>query len=374
MTPPRSWLLKSIATCLLPLVSICLTILCGEAVFRVYYWTKDGIPASEWHRFLLGHFDGTMLDDTLGWKATENYRANRVEKTKLGKPYVVTLSQNRYGFRQFGDIGSDKLKVLVIGDSFTHAREVSDSKAYYALLGGEPPYEVFAYGVENYGTLQEYMILDRFFDLIKPDLLIWQYCYNDFANNDPIMEGRTTLHIDFRQRPYWVNGEIIKAMPGSALGNFRRFAYKYSRFLVFLLSRADRLYAAYLLDSVETEISRSGEQHQGLRRAVSTTDELMARVRTRVGTTPIVAFNCKAIEPYNAALKDISRRHGIVFLDEIAEAVDSAARRGTDVFHADGAHWSEEGHQVVGEILAKHLKQLLDDRAFGRYQAGAAQK
>ncbi|HNI20708.1 MAG TPA: SGNH/GDSL hydrolase family protein, partial [Nitrospira sp.] len=363
---------KSIATCLLPLVSICFAILCGEAVFRVYYWTKDGIPAREWHRFFLGNFDGTMLDETLGWKATENYRANRAEKTKQGKSYVVTLSQNRYGFRQFGEIGSDKFKILILGDSFTHAREVSDSKTYYALLGRERPYEVFAYGVENYGTLQEYMILDRFFDLIKPDLLVWQYCYNDFANNDPLMERRTMLHIDFRQRPYWSKGEIIRDMPSSILGKFRGLAYKYSRFIVFLLSRMDRLYAAYLLDSVEAEILRSGAQHPDFRRAVRTTDELMATVRARVGATPVVAFNCKAVEPYNAALKNISGRHDIIFLDEIAEAVDFAARQGRDVFHADGAHWSEEGHKLVGEMLVKRLEEFRVNRSLYRYREAAA--
>ncbi len=100
--------------------------LLGEVSIRIYYWSTDGIPITEWHRFLAGNFGATTLDVELGWKATENYRAWRKERSKKGISYSVELSQNEYGFRMFGDISSSRPKVMVIGDSFTHAREVSD--------------------------------------------------------------------------------------------------------------------------------------------------------------------------------------------------------------------------------------------------------
>ncbi len=220
---------------------------------------------------------------------------------------------------------------------------------------------MFAYGVENYGTLQEYLVLDRYVDMIKPDPVIWQYCYNDFVNNDPEIEGSRGLPVDIRQRPYWVNGKVVQVTPQSLAGPVRRFAYRYSRFLVFALSRMGRLYERYVADDTESAIASLGERHPGFHRAASTTRELMAMVRSRVGAVPIVAFNCKAVEPYNTALRDISREHDILFLDEIAASIESAAQRGEDVFHADGAHWSEEGHRVVGEALAEHLKMLISE-------------
>jgi hypothetical protein len=345
----------------LTVMAVVMVAVCGEVAIRVYHWVSEGIPASEWHRFLIGNFDATSLDDQLGWRATENYRARRNEYTQKGKPYAVDLSQNEYGFRRFGDISSRRTKALIIGDSFTHGREVSDAETYYSRLEKLLDFEVFAYGVENYGTLQEYMILDRYFDLIKPDLVVWQYCFNDFANNDPDLEGRTSLHIDFRQRPYWVDGVIVQTIPGSAWAGVRRFAYRYSRFLVFLFGRTDRLNRKFVLNSVESEIEKDGGHHPGFRRSIMRTHALMGLVRQRVGTVPIVAFNCKAVEPYNTVLKDISWEHGIVFLDEVAAAVDAAASRGEDVFHADGAHWSEEGHRVVGEALAKYLNVLISE-------------
>lgn len=315
-----------------------------------------------WHRFLWGNFDATSLDDQLGWKATESYRATRSDRTRNGQSYTVHLSQNDLGFRQFGNVFSKRAKAFVLGDSFTHAREASDSETYYAWLGKSLDLEVFAYGVENYGTLQEYLILDRYVDLIRPNLIVWQYCFNDFANNDPGLEGRTTLHTDFRQRPYWVDGSIVQSMPGSKWVAFRRFAYRYSRFLVFLLGRIDRLHRKFVNDSVDAEIGKSGRHHPDFKRAVDATSALMGMVRSRVGPLPIVAFNCKSVEPYNSALSDISREHGILFLDEIAKTLEAAAQRGEDVFHADGAHWSEEGHRVVGTALAKHLETRLADK------------
>lgn len=344
---------------LLPLLAIVAFFVLGETSIRIYYFTVEGVSVAQWHRFLVGHFGNSTLDENLGWKATEGYHVVRMEKTSQGVPYTLDLTQDEKGFRMYGRPTSSKTKVFVVGDSFTHAREVSDRKTYYALVAKNLDIEMFAYGVENFGTLQEYMVFDRFVDEIKPDLVIWQYCFNDFVNNDPALEGRTRLHTDFRQRPYWVDGKIVHAMPGSAWGAVRKLAYRYSRFVVFLLSRIDRLYGKYFLDSVESEIEQQADQHPGFKRAASTTSEIMGRVRARAGARPIVAFTCKAVEPYNTALKEISHEHGILFVEEVALAVDEAARRGEDVFHADGAHWSETGHRVAGEVLARHLRSLL---------------
>lgn len=115
------------------------------------------------------------------------------------------------------------------------------------------------------------------------------------------------------------------------------------------------------MDDTESALANFGEKHPGFHWVSGRTSELMARVRARVGSVPIAVFNCKAVEPYNAALRAISRKHDILFLDEIAGSLDSAAQRGEDVFHADGAHWNEEGHRVVGEALAEHLKMLISE-------------
>ena len=120
-----------------------------------------------------------------------------MEKTKRGVPYSVRRSQKQYGFRKFGDPSSTKLKMLVIGDSFTHATAVSDDRTYHALLSKILDVEVFAYGAGGYGTLQEY----RYVDLIKPNIVLWQFCINDFINNDNELELLSWVNNNGRSGP-----------------------------------------------------------------------------------------------------------------------------------------------------------------------------
>lgn len=341
--------------------SIFFVLAIGEIGIRVAILERDGLSLGEWHRFSGGTLGATTLDDTLGWRATENYHSRRSEKTATGRDYYVDLVQDENGFRAFGRIGSSKVKILFLGDSFTQAREVSNEKTYYQYVKQQLNVEVFAYGVEGYGTLQEYLVLDRHLDVVKPDLVVWQFCFNDLLNNDPDLEQRSAFHNNSRLRPYWKDGGVVYLFPRDSLLAVRIFAVAHSRFLNFLLGRIDKFAAMYLRESLESEIARQGLAHSGLSRAAGITGELMGRVRARAGSVPIVAFNCKAVEPYNTALRDISQEHDILFLDEIAATLESAGQRGEDVFHADGAHWSEEGHRVVGEALAEHLKMLISE-------------
>jgi hypothetical protein len=88
----------------------------GELAIRSVHLLRDGIPFFESQ--VGGRVGPIALDQELGWKATEHYREALVEKTKSGQLYPVRRSQTRYGFRQFGDLNSNRLKMLVIGDSF----------------------------------------------------------------------------------------------------------------------------------------------------------------------------------------------------------------------------------------------------------------
>lgn len=82
------------------------------------------------------------------------------------------MLQDEHGFRLAGAAAGRRLaRVLVIGDSFTHAREVSDDRTYYFLLSRALPAAVFAYGVAGYGTLLEYLALRRLPPVVRPDHL-----------------------------------------------------------------------------------------------------------------------------------------------------------------------------------------------------------
>jgi lysophospholipase L1-like esterase len=332
----------------------------GEVAIRTIHLLRDGIPFFE--STAGGRVGPITLDPELGWRATEHYEESLVETTKAGKPYTVRRSQKQYGFRQFGDPGSSRTKLLVIGDSFTHATAVSDDRTYHALLAKALDVEVFAYGVGGYGTLQEFLVFDRYIDTIRPDMILWQYCANDFINNDNELERLSLINNNGWIRPYWQNGRIRLLSPKESSLRVREWINRHSRFLYFIVSRLDRLRVAHSRDTVEVAIESEGRRHAGFLRAVGVTDELMGKVRARAGTRPIMAFNCVRDEPYDKAFQDISAHHGITYWDDVASVVRAADERGDDVYAADGGHWNEQGHQLVAEAIVRHFRKEVTTR------------
>lgn len=88
----------------------------GELAIRSIHLLRDGIPFFETQAG--GRVGSITLDQELGWKTPEHHWETLVQKTKSGQLYPVRRSQTQYGFRQFGALNSNRLKVLVIGDSF----------------------------------------------------------------------------------------------------------------------------------------------------------------------------------------------------------------------------------------------------------------
>jgi lysophospholipase L1-like esterase len=327
--------------------------LAGEAALRAYQWYRGSIS------FFTAPYRQSLitLDDQLGWRATENARVQTTMRNADGSEYRVVLSQDHHGFR-LAPARSERrrARVLVIGDSFTHAREVSDDKTYYFLLSRALPADVFGYGVAGYGTLQEYLALRRLLPIVRPDLIIWQYCPNDFINNSLALETRSTTNNNGMRRPYLVEGTVRHLFPKPATRLLREFAIQHSRLLYVATSRFDRLVARYSRSgSVEHVIERLGLDMPEFSEAVRVTDEIIGRTRELVGDTPIVAFSSLPGPATLRAFADISARHRIDFLAAVPDALKAAEQQGRVVTTADRAHWNEAGHQVVADALAAAL-------------------
>ena len=345
-----------LVNCLLPIVSLAFILFAGEAALRLYHWIWLGIPP------IASQATTTSLtfDGSLGWRATENFQRVTIEKTAQGTDYLISYSSNELGFRMFGDRNSGKPRVLVIGDSMTQAIHVSDDKTYYSVLKEYFDIEVFAYGAGAYGTLQEYMILDRYFDLINPDVVLWQFCLNDIADNSPDLEKARVVHNPGERRPYWVEGKVVYIAARDTMVIIREWAVTHSRFLSAMIHRLDKLQASRANKSVEDEIQQIQRfEYPLFLMAVQTTDELIDQVKKRVGRVPIVGFVCRGDSPlYLDALKEISLRHGFIFADDVAEFIEAAVERGEDVLHADAMHWNEAGHRLAAGAIANRIQKM----------------
>jgi len=153
------------------------------------------------------HFNTTEKDAALGWKTIANHQFKDTINDAAGVEYTIDYHTYKDGFRSehpFGLTSSQavkRAKVLFIGDSYTQAVEVGNGKTFYHLLEKKLPIQVYAYGASGFSTLQQFMFLEKYLDVIKPDLVVWQFCSNDFMDNYHELEMEAQYKIGVR-RPY----------------------------------------------------------------------------------------------------------------------------------------------------------------------------
>lgn len=341
----------------LALFSVCITLLVIEAGFRLYQRVTSGTPLlASLSDQSLGDLTTLTLDNELGWKATPNFHMKGIQTSLDGSKYPVQAQFDARGFREFGNVDAARPKIFVIGDSVTQAVHVSDGKTYYDEMGRDLDAEIFAYGAGGYGSLQEYMILDKYLDEIKPDLIVWQFCPNDLVNNDPILETNSIKTNNGMTRPYLVNDRVEYIFP-KRLAFVREFALHYSRLLYWVLSRYDNLRALSDAPDVEAQMVANGPNDADFQRTGKVLDVIMSRVRTRAGNTPIVSFTCSSVPMFDELFRQVSEKNGIRFTVESALQLDRAAAQGTVVRVSDGGHYNENGNRVVGQALADFIKQ-----------------
>lgn len=123
-----------------------------------------------------------ISDSTLGW-ARNTQMKKQVRNNKCGETVVRLPSTHRLINKFPKYLG--KKNILFIGDSFTHAHQVSTGQAYFDVFeeNVKNQYYVYAAGIGGFGNLQEYLVLVSIFEEVKPDIVMWQLCGNDVDNN-----------------------------------------------------------------------------------------------------------------------------------------------------------------------------------------------
>lgn len=284
----------------------------------------------------------------VGWTPTELTRyTNHLEG--IGD---VSFSTTVFGFREYGHRQTSKKRVFVIGDSYTHGYTVSDGKAYYDVIKrSAEDVELFVYGCGGYGTLQEYMILDKFVDEIKPDLILWQFACNDLINNDWELESASYINNKHIIRPYLIGDQIEYKFPTQDYG----WLYNLTQHSMLLQVLDVRLNTLKTMNrgTIEQTILPNDPR---MVKSRATTGKLLDMVVKRAGKIPVVAF-CVDRQPYaDDAFAEICRARKIPYVDEVPWAVEHARNSGTkvDVMPID-FHWNEEGHKIAGQTLAMAL-------------------
>lgn len=326
--------------------------LLGEASLRV----KDRMKP-------LALPDYLVQDERLGWKAKPLFAFDGEAKDAAGVSRQISVRTDAHGFRAFGDTNSVHCKVLFIGDSFTLARDVSDSETYFELLRQQLGIEVFAYGAEGFNTLQEYLVLDEWIDKIQPNVVVLQLCRNDFIGNTLALTKKSCKNQCHVSQPFMQpGGDIAYINPGEGAWA-GALNWLPSRLLASVAYRLDnRNSIPTEANTVEVTIEAQGSSHPLFADSVKTTTRLLEKFKKRCGEVPLLAFDTTMIEPYHTAFQAICNELEISIVPEVPGSVQGAFENGEAVYAEDRYHWNQVGHAYCAKALAPRIGTLCETR------------
>jgi hypothetical protein len=139
-------------------------------------WIKRHQDAGANFRFTFDQFDST-----LGWKTRPNIRDMPVYDHKI-------LNTNSAGFRGTQEFAlakdTSKVRVLLLGDSFTFGETVSDNESYpYLLQQKLPKAEIMNFGVHGYAHDQMLILFKEQGVAYKPDIVMLGFVSDDMSRN-----------------------------------------------------------------------------------------------------------------------------------------------------------------------------------------------
>lgn len=122
-----------------------------------------------------------IYDSSKGWISKPNLRNMNVYDNKV-------LNTNSKGLRGKGEYSYDrnpkKVRIVLLGDSFTFGDEVNDNETYaYYLQEMLPDAEVINMGVHGYGHDQMLIFLREEGIKYKPDIVILGFLHSDMHRN-----------------------------------------------------------------------------------------------------------------------------------------------------------------------------------------------
>ena len=122
-----------------------------------------------------------MFDPTKGWKSKPDIKEWKVFEDKV-------LNTNSRGFRGKNEYSygknQNKIRILVLGDSYTFGEEVSDNETYsYYLQEMIPQSEIINMGIHGYGHGQMLVYLKEEIAKYKPDIVILGFLHIDMDRN-----------------------------------------------------------------------------------------------------------------------------------------------------------------------------------------------
>ena len=330
-----------------------LILIIGEITARQFYKNRfdRGTPSPP--------YNTPQKDPFLGWRTTPNYSYTGTAIDQNWNKYPISIKYDENGFKEFGNINSTKPKVFFIGDSYIASVEASNEKTFYRLIQDSLDIEIFAYGQPGYGTLQEYMILDKWLDTIKPDLIVWGVCSNDIIDNCFSLELICGYKID-NTRPYLgLDGNIFYKRPFIFFDDIKKTSYFIAWLDESIFNVKEKIMGIKYKNG-EQLMEEQKREFPPFDEAVKITELIVEKIKARVpDSIQLMAFSVDYFKPQITELERLFTEVGYFFTTDISLAMNRRVFHKENVKTVDTYHWNENGQVVVAEALLPILKEQL---------------
>jgi lysophospholipase L1-like esterase len=365
----------------LALFSCAFTVFVLEVLLRLF-WPQ-----------IMEHDSLFQYDPDLGWSAVPNRTATIVYPGEAHH----RVRTNSMGFRDDWGCqdGGNARRVLVLGDSFVSNLSVGDEDVFTEVLQQRlENTRVLNLGVNGYGQVQEYLLLQKWLARTNPDLVILMiYVGNDFTDNT----GGYWLY----QRPFATWSEDtqdiemhaplpspVKEAPSRTLGGMVTKMHLFwfvERRLSVLTARFFGEHSAGHSPSLhvppERYLCRSPLSEDTMR-MYRTMEALLLEIQEYMNDKGIpLVFAvaptlvqvdddlwysmlrqfCETQENQTRTLpNDMLRRfaaeHDLLMLD-LLPVLQSETKKGKPLYNRKEQHWNAAGNRVVAEALLEYLKE-----------------
>lgn len=296
--------------------------------------------------------DGYVIDDDkYGWSLNTEFK-ERTVKNKCGEDVLMKTPKHRLiiKFPKYENAGTT---VLFIGDSYTHAHEVSTGSAYYDTFEklGEGKFKVYAAAIGGFGTLQEYMLLEEVYNIFKPDYVVWQMCSNDIDNNVFEMDNASFFN-NQRPRPYYdlKTGNILMKNPGFWLFDLSQgFRFIFPKIVAF-----DYRYNTGLMKFMNSFIELSEDKRKDHERTgFEIAEVLIKKAVEKYPDTKFIGFSVNDL--YDEEFGGIFYNNGALYWQKFAKYMDEHQKYNCVPLDA---HWNHYGNVVAGKRMFELFEQL----------------
>ena len=297
-------------------------------------------------------------DSELGWTTKKNFKHLYHQSDFYNNSYKAAYETDNNGARFSVNINSsgDQIKFLVIGDSFTIDPYVGNDEMWFSIMANKTKknYDVRAFGGGGYGSLQQYLLLTKkkyALRNFKPDILIMQFCSNDFSNNNLDIELNNFSLSQYMRRPYLINSEIyyhksfftlfFRDMP--FFSNSKVFAK-----LVFIYEFIVRKYFPSNYDKIDNKIFIEAKR---------TTFKILKDIRNLHPNIPAFIFSCSnRNSKLNTNWQEMAKQANFMVLNESSNFIDQGRKENKKIFYKDGGHLNKLGNYNLGKSIFEEIK------------------